>query len=311
MAPIEESLDTLDGEELQEPALPLLELPGKSRDKLLMALEMLEDSESHGHGGLDISLLAAGALDSEVVDRSLNFCSSVLDQGATFRIAHSDLGSGTDCEQRMFELTGQRKLKDRELTHWREHKKKSSSQKDFSASAKMRREGEEGISETESRIAAIDEELGQLEERKVATPWYCLISALEKQTRNNIRCLDLTNCGLHATGILHLTQTILELEHRGGSERIAWLILDGNDLKDISMASLASFIRLTSNLEMLRLRNVGMTEQGLSELVAGLVTNKSLALLDVRDNGLCAPKVAQEIVSGMRRFNSTAEILID
>lgn len=198
-----------------------------------------------------------------------------------------------------------------ELPGKSQHKKKSSSQKDFSVSAKMRREGEEGINVTESRIAAIDEELEILEAKKLLTPWCGLFSNLEKQSRNNVRCLDLTNCGLHATGIVMLTQTILELEHRAGSERIAWLILDGNDLKDISMAALASFIRLTSGLEMLRLRNVGITEQGLSELVAGLVANKSLALLDVRDNGLCAPKVAQEIVSGMRRFNTTAEILID
>lgn len=315
MAPVDDCLDSLDGADeqvqVEEPMLPLLELPSKSRDKLLMALEMMEDGECHGHGGVDISFLPGDDLDSEVVTRCLGFCNSVLNHGATLRIAHSDLGSGTDCEQRIFELKALRLMKERELKHWREHKKKSSSQKDFSISAKMRREGEEGINVTESKIASIDEDLEKFEARKMLTPWYGLFTSLEKQSRNNIRCLDLTNCGLHATGIVMLTQTILELEHRGGSERIAWLILDGNDLTDISMAALASFIRLTSGLEMLRLRNVGITEQGLSELVAGLVANKSLALLDVRDNGLCAPKVAQEIVAGMRRFNSTAEILID
>eukprot|EP00929_Paragymnodinium_shiwhaense_P003102 TRINITY_DN103503_c0_g1_i1.p1 TRINITY_DN103503_c0_g1~~TRINITY_DN103503_c0_g1_i1.p1 ORF type:complete len:316 (-),score=80.55 TRINITY_DN103503_c0_g1_i1:145-1092(-) len=315
MAPVEDCLDTLSGDEcvadeVEEPLLPLLELPGKSRERLLAVLEMMEDGQS-SHGGVDISFLPGEDLDSEVVERTLNFCSSVLQHGATLRIAHSDLGSGTTCEQRIFELIAARKLKERELAHWREHKKKSSSQKDFSVSARMRREGEEGINTTEARLVQIDEDLEDLDKKKVLTPWHCLFSGLEKQSRNNVRCLDLSNCGLHATGIVMLTQTILELEHRGGSERLAILILDGNNLQDSSMAALASFLRLTSSLEMLRLRNVGITEQGLSEVVAGLVSNKSLALLDVRDNGLCAPKVSQDIVSGMRRFNSLAEILVD
>lgn len=46
-------------------------------------------------------------------------------------------------------------------------------------------------------------------------------------------------------------------------------------------------------------------------MLSGLVTNKSLALLDLRANGLCQPAVSQAAAAGMRRFNSTVNVLLE
>jgi len=69
-------------------------------------------------------------------------------------------------------------------------------------------------------------------------------------------------------------------------------------------------LRLSKALEGLQVRNVGITEQGVSELVAGLVTNRSLRLLDVRANGLCNLDAARSAISGVQRFNSNVQILL-
>merc|ERR1719235_2059834 len=151
------------------------------------------------------------------------------------------------------------------------------------------------------------EELHKVKER---TPWYALFSQMQAVNRNPIGHLDLSNCGLHATGLSMLTSIMLELENRAEGAKISWLILDGNELSDIGMGVLASFLRLSKHIEVLQVRNVGITEQGVSELVAGIVTNKSLRLLDVRANGLVEMDAARSAISGVQRFNKTAEILL-
>jgi len=86
-------------------------------------------------------------------------------------------------------------------------------------------------------------------------------------------------------------------------------VLDGNDLRDVAMGKLSSYLKLSSAIQVLRLRNVGITDQGFSEVAAGTVTNKSLALLDLRDNGLCTHAVGKEVVTGIGRFNPRVEIV--
>merc|ERR1719321_2546653 len=106
-----------------------------------------------------------------------------------------------------------------------------------------------------------------------------------------------------------LTQVLLELEQRGDGQRVSCLVLDGNDLGDCAMGKLATYVKLSSSLEALRLRNVGITDQGFSEIAAGTVTNRSVRLLDLRNNGLCTRNVCKEVLTGIHRFNPKVEIL--
>lgn len=258
---------------------------------------------------LDLSLLSFD-FDAELVEQMLGACNQV-SGGVALRVAHNDLGSGTDCEQRMFEVKAEKVMRENEEKFHRKKKLKSSSEKDFAASAAMRNAAEEGIKTVVARLSAIDEELGELEQRKLETPWYAFFSQLEAQNLNSVRSLDLSNCGLHATGLALLSHAMLELEQRADGESITELALDGNDLGDIAMASLATLLRLTSNLEVLRLRNSGTTEEGVSQILSGLVSNKSLALIDLRANGRCSSEVVKAAVAGVRRFNNRVEILVD
>eukprot|EP00927_Polykrikos_kofoidii_P056784 TRINITY_DN50868_c0_g1_i1.p1 TRINITY_DN50868_c0_g1~~TRINITY_DN50868_c0_g1_i1.p1 ORF type:complete len:339 (+),score=70.34 TRINITY_DN50868_c0_g1_i1:75-1091(+) len=293
----------------------VLRLHGATREEVMAALDSDNSSARHFRGGVDVSWLRC-PLDADLVECLLEFCGSSASaktaNGVALRMGHVDLGSGTTREQRIFDLKAERLLKDKENAFWLARKKESSKQKDFPAAAKMRREGEEGIAATSERISGIDAELAELDIEIQAAPWYALVSCLGRpKGSNGVDLLDLTDCGLHATGIAALTLAILELDHRGDGRRITHLVLDGNDLGDRAMGSMASFLRLSSHLEVLSMRNVGITEQGVSEIVSGLFRNKTLALLDLRDNGLSAPAVGQEVVTGVRRLNSSvAEILL-
>eukprot|EP00928_Gymnodinium_smaydae_P048781 TRINITY_DN32657_c0_g1_i1.p2 TRINITY_DN32657_c0_g1~~TRINITY_DN32657_c0_g1_i1.p2 ORF type:complete len:312 (-),score=89.65 TRINITY_DN32657_c0_g1_i1:115-1050(-) len=295
---------------------PLLFLRGASAsassDEVLATLELQEPSS---FGGLDASRLSF-ALSDDFVRRALDFCDAVAiarrkssEGGACLRLAHNELGSGTELEQRTFELRAERELREKEKAFFQQKKRESSKQKDFASSAKMRREGEEGTAVAESRLDAIDEELAQLERRRETVPWSILCKCMQTRTRNFVSKLDLTNCGLHATALVSLTQIMLDLEHRADGVPVSWLILDGNDLGDIASVALAAFVRLSGAASALSLRNIGFTDQGLSEVAASLVTNKKLALLDLRNNGLCSDKVVSEVITGIRRFNSFTEIL--
>jgi len=297
----EESMITL-----ASPAKPVLELARATREE---ALQRLDKSKDLNFSGVDLSMLQ-GELDPELAEHILNFCGRLPKGDVALRLAHNDLGSGTDCEQRIFDLTAERKVREMERAFYVKKKADSSTQKDFASAAQMRRKGEEGIAEADARLKAIDDELNELELRKIETPWYALFSKLEARPLNGVRHLDLSNCGLHATGLVLLSEALLELEHRAEGEKISWLSLDGNDLGDIGMGAIASFIRMTGAIEAIQLRNVGITARGVSELVAGLVTNKSLSLLDLRSNGLCSLEAAEAAVTGVRRFNHRAEILL-
>ena len=92
--------------------------------------------------------------------------------------------------------------------------------------------------------------------------------------------------------VLRLVQSILEIEGRGG-QQLRWVALDGNNLGDQGMGFFAGLLRISNAIEALQLRNVGVTARGFSEVVAGLVGNQSLALLDLRCNGLCPTDAAK------------------
>lgn len=260
--------------------------------------------------GLDISLLDC-AFDAEIAESVVALCGELAPGGAALRLAHNDLGSGSDCEQRIFELKAEREMRESEKAFHQKKKKDSSAVKDFAVSAQMRRAGEEGIGVAQERISAIDAELTELELKKEGTPWCVLFSQLEAQPVNRLRVLDLGDCGLHATGLALLVSCLLELEHRAEGEKVSRLILDGNDLGDMSMGHIASLLRLSAVMEVIWLRNVGITETGVSQILSGLVANKSLVLLDLRDNGLCSPDVSRAALGGVRRFNKAAEVLLD
>jgi len=141
-------------------------------------------------------------------------------------------------------------------------------------------------------------------------PEYVLFSSLETQPVNMVMHLDLSDCGLHATGVQLLTHVLLELEHRAEGEKVSRLRLDGNDLGDGGMGPIATFLRLSSFAEALQLRNVGITDIGISQILSGLVANKSVALLDLRNNGLSSLDVCNAALNGVRRFNKTTEVLL-
>ena len=83
--------------------------------------------------GLDLSLLE-GDVDEDVVTQSLQF-TRLSGKKANLRLAHVDLGSGTDAEQRMFDLRAERELRTTERAVHVGKKSESAKQKDFAVSA--------------------------------------------------------------------------------------------------------------------------------------------------------------------------------
>jgi hypothetical protein len=229
-----------------------------TREEALSALAIR--GEAPKFRGLDISLLDDD-FDAEIAESVVALCGELAPGGAALRLAHNDLGSGSDCEQRIFDLKGEREMRENEKAFHEKKKKESSAVKDFAVSAQMRRAGEEGIAVAVARISAIDAELAELELKKDGTPWCVLFSQLEAQPVNRLRVLDLGDCGLHATGLALLVSCLLELEHRAEGEKVSRLILDGNDLGDMSMGPIASLLRLSAVMETIWLRNVGITRR--------------------------------------------------
>ncbi|OLP96879.1 DEAD-box ATP-dependent RNA helicase 14 [Symbiodinium microadriaticum] len=259
--------------------------------------------------GLDLSLLE-GEVDEDVVQQSLQF-TRLSGKKANLRLAHVDLGSGTDAEQRMFDLRAERELRSTERAVHVGKKSESAKQKDFAVSAQMRRDATAGIEAADQRLAEIDAELQELETLQSSFSWFQLFSQLQAQSVNYVGHLDLSNCGLHATAIELLQKVLLDLEHRGDGYAVEELVLDSNDLGDASTVALASLIRLSSRIQVLRLRNIGITDGGFSQLISAIVGNKSLCLLDLRGNGLCTLENSKVVVQGLRRFNQLVQILVE
>jgi len=286
---------------------PALRLSQATREKVAGALD---DQEALGYGGVDLSLLRC-ELDEDLADSLVSFCGN-LHGGSFLRVAHCDLGSGTICEQRLYDLKQLRQAAEKEKAFYAKMKADSSKEKDFAVSAGKRRKGEEGIKGAEDKLAAIDEENARLEAQKATTQWYKLFKSLEAAPQcGALSSLELPDCGLSATALEQLSHAVLEQEQRASGARVARLVLDGNDLGDHGMGPLSSLLRLSSSLEALSLRNVGITDVGVSTVITGLIGNKTLRLLDLRNNGLASPDVVKAAISGVLRFNKTVEILLE
>jgi len=284
---------------------PLLELSYMSCAEILNRLE-IEDASNFD--GIEVSMMSDD-IDADTASVLLRFCAGMPSLGA-LRLIHCDLGSGTECEQKIFELIAERVVRESEKAFAEKVKRDSSKEKDFAQAAAKRRQGEAGRDAANERLAAIDVELATLEKQKLLTPWYCLFNEMKIASCNALHLLDLSGCDLHVTGLVSLTSVLLDIEHRFEGAKVSSLTLDGNDLTDIAMGALASYVKMSKKIEVLSLRNVGITEQGVSELVAGLVSNRSLKLLDLRSNGLVAIDTARAAVSGVQRFNSSVHILL-
>mmetsp|Transcript_33818 Transcript_33818/g.79024 ORF Transcript_33818/g.79024 Transcript_33818/m.79024 type:complete len:313 (-) Transcript_33818:154-1092(-) len=273
-------------------------------------LAELQGASSSSSSGVDASMLD-GTLDATLSEALVSFCASLpRSQGAMLRLAHNDLSTGSDCEQRIHELITERKVREAEKAFHEKKKSDSSKEKDFAAAAGMKRKAQENIDVAVARLSAIDTELQGLDARKAAAPWHQLFTAMKNVRWNTLSKLDLSDCCLHGTSLELLTHVLLELEQRGDGQRVTWLQLSGNDLGDIGMGTLSRFLKLSSCLQTLLCRNVGVTEKGVSELVAGLVSNKAVVLLDMRDNGLCLRSAAQAAIDGVQRFNKRVEVLL-
>ena len=139
----------------------------------------LTAAEKDGFTGLDLSLLD-GEVDENVVSHALQF-TRLSGKQASLRLSHVDLGSGTDCEQRMFDLHAERELRNTERAVHVGKKGESAKQKDFAVSAQMRRDATAGIEAADQRLAEIEAELQDLESRQTAFPWFRLFSQLQAQ----------------------------------------------------------------------------------------------------------------------------------
>lgn len=286
----------------------MLRMPvGATKEEVVARLDEAQP-EARNHRGVDAALLGC-EVDRELAEGLLEFC--VCAPGAILRLAHNDLGSGTDCEQRLFDRLREQEAKEKEKKFHEQAKRDSSKEKDFSAAAAKKRRAEEGISVAAARLGQLEEEIRDLERRKAETPWYALFAQMESRRRCCISTLDLSDCGLHATGLTLLTHVLLELEHRADEKPVTELILDGNDVGDIGMTAVSSYIRLSSHVRCVRLRNVGITERGVSQVLSSLVSNKSLLLLDLRSNGLASLEVNKAAIGGVQRFNKIVEVLLE
>jgi len=295
------------GDDTQEAiAGPMLQLSRLACKDVLNSLDVKEASK---FCGVEVSMLSDD-LDFDLAEGLLDFCAAVPAGATCLNVVHTDLGSGTECEQRLFELTAERQMRTNEKVWAEKLKRDSGKEKDFAMAADKRRKGQEGIDKAVQRLSEIDSDLAELEKEKLQTSWYALFSQIQSVHRNSISELDLSNCGLHATALGFLTTVLLDLENRAEGSKIRWLTLDGNELTDMGMGVLASFLRLSKEIEGLQVRNVGITEQGVSELVAGCVSNKTLKLLDVRQNGLASLEAARSAISGVQHFNPAVQILL-
>lgn len=280
----------------------MLRVAGPSRDDVLTELK----STGGVAGGLSLAALR-DKLDADLAMAIFNFCDSCF-EGITLDLSHQDLSSGTESEDRIFKLRAEKVIL--ESTKKKEEQKKldSSKEKDFAVAASKKRDAVAEIERCTTRLAEIAEQMGILEEHMKQMPWWVLCMRWEAVSMNTITHLDLSDCCLHSTAVKQLVGTLLELEQRGDGAKVTQLKLDGNNLGDLGMAPLTELLRLTKDLEALHVRNVGITDQGLSELIAGLVKNKTLLLLDIRSNGLCSPEVGLMALSGVKHFNKKVEI---
>merc|ERR1719223_1402242 len=117
------------GDSREASSKPMLQLSGLACKDVLNSLD---PQEASGFCGVEIAMLSDD-LDIELAEGLLEFCSAVPAGGICLNVVHTDLGSGTECEQRLFELTAERKVREAEKVWAEKLKRESSKEKDFAA----------------------------------------------------------------------------------------------------------------------------------------------------------------------------------
>lgn len=113
-----------DLEDIQEELGPLLQLAHLDCKNVL---NQLDGKEAAHFCGVEVSMLKDD-LDFELAEGLLDFCATMPAGGARLNIMHTDLGSGTDCEQRLFDLAAERRMRETEKV-WAEKLKRDSGKK--------------------------------------------------------------------------------------------------------------------------------------------------------------------------------------
>jgi len=172
---------------------------------------------------------------------------------------------------------------------------KSSKEKDFAVAASKRRDGkklqEDGTAELEGANEALESLSAILNE----TLWSKLLkSGIPPH-------FTAKNCGLLAGNLQRLLEDDV-------SVRIQYLALDGNYFGDLGAQEISKLMQKSITLEELSLRNCGLSDEGVSIVVAALVSNKTLKKVDLRNNSL-ASATSEAAIKGMKIFNRTCEVI--
>jgi len=173
---------------------------------------------------------------------------------------------------------------------------KSSKNKDFAVCAAEKREGKAWVAEGEEALEKAQGKLDIMNAELKETLWALLLSAGIPSK------LEANNCGLLAANLQLL------VHHDDIASKLTSLSLDGNYFGDLGAHEIAELIRKATALEELSVRNTGLTDEGISVIVAPLVSHKNLRSLDVRNNTLTS-SVSEASIKGMQHFNKTTKVL--
>merc|ERR1719183_3469251 len=110
MAMIEYVGEEHNGEEHNGNSQPILQLSHLGSPEIRNRLD-IEDASSYS--GVRISMLKDD-ISEEAAAALIQFCAVGSTSGACLSLAHCDLGSGTDCEQRIFDLSNERRVRESE-----------------------------------------------------------------------------------------------------------------------------------------------------------------------------------------------------
>lgn len=240
------------------------------------------------HTALDASTCTKDAI-AELVANDLS-------QLPSLNVSHNDLGSaGGQLEENIlleqWNTVNARAL----IKEGKELVSKSHKEKDFAVGAAKKREGQAHVDRGTEELKAAEDKLEEMGKQLRETQWSKIISAgLPSKVEAN-------NCGLLAANLqLLLREDVIS--------RLTSLSLDGNYFGDLGAQQIAEFMRKADKLEELSVRNTGLTDEGISIIIAPLVSNKTLRLLDLRQNMLTT-SVSEAAIKGMQHFNKTTKVL--
>eukprot|EP00397_Hematodinium_sp_SG-2012_P052870 GEMP01062783.1.p1 GENE.GEMP01062783.1~~GEMP01062783.1.p1 ORF type:complete len:256 (+),score=59.90 GEMP01062783.1:52-819(+) len=238
-------------------------------------------------GTLDASLCSATLID-EIVKLDLPSFNRL-------DISHNDLCSPDGAVETAILMEQRKKVNAKAvITEGELVTQKSHKEKDFAVGAAKRRQGKEMKEKGEAALQEANDELGSLHETMQQFPWSALLaSGLPRELVAN-------NCGLKAAN--------LQLMEEGIVGQMTKVSLNGNYFGDDGATEVAEIIRKSNHLQELSVQNTGLTDIGVSVILAVLVSNTTLTRLDLRCNHL-ATKASDAAIKGMRHFNKTATVL--